>query len=313
MPHSQSACLMTVTGPIPPQDSGSFLPHEHIMSTFGADSARYPQYDLDALFTATLPYLEQLKALGCWGLADCTAAYFGRHPELLRRISQQTGMHILTNTGYYAAADDRYVPVHAYTESAEEIAARWTYEWHYGIDGTDIYPGFIKTAVDEGALSEIDRKLLIAAVLTHRQTGLTIQTHTGANIAAAVEMLAILSHLGVHPSAWIWVHAHAVQDLHPLFSAAWQGAWISLDGLNESSAAHILSILTAFKQRGWLERILLSHDGDSYCNGDFRSYDYLFKTFIPTLTAQGFSAADLHQLTVENPRRAFTVGVKSLA
>ena len=42
--------VMTVTGAIDPQAMGFTLPHEHVMSTFGAESARYPYYDVDALF-----------------------------------------------------------------------------------------------------------------------------------------------------------------------------------------------------------------------------------------------------------------------
>ena len=37
-------------------------------------------------------------------------------------------------------------------------------------------------------------------------------------------------------------------------------------------------------------------------------YSYLLRTFIPTLEAEGFTAADVHQLIVDNPRRALTGG-----
>ncbi len=299
--------LMTVRGAVPAEALGLALPHEHIMSTFGAEPVRYPHYPMDDLLGAVLPYLQKVKALGCRAILDCTAAYFGRHPELLRDISVQSGLHILTNTGYYAAANDRYVPAHAHTESAEQIAERWTWEWTHGIDGTDIRPGFIKTAVDEGPLSEIDRKLLQAAVLTHRQTGLTIQTHTGDNPGAARDVLIMLQHSGVHPAAWVWVHAHAVKDISILLDAAAQGAWISLDGLNQDSAGHILSVMRAFQQRGLLQQVLLSHDGDLYCAGDFRPFDYLLTAFLPSLADKGFSQDEIELVTRSNPARAFVV------
>jgi phosphotriesterase-related protein len=60
-----------------------------------------------------VPILKRVKDLGCRALFDCTAAYFGRDVRLLRKVSEQTGLHIITNTGYYGAADDRYVPPHA--------------------------------------------------------------------------------------------------------------------------------------------------------------------------------------------------------
>jgi phosphotriesterase-related protein len=300
--------IMTVLGPIEPGVLGLCLPHEHVMSTFGAESARYPHYDQGALFAAVLPYLQQIKGYGCRALADCTATHFGRHPEFLRSIARQSGLHILTNTGYYAAAGDRYVPALAYEESADQIAARWVRELVYSIDDTGVRPGFIKTAVDEGPLSEIDRKLVRAAASAHRQSGLAIQTHTGANWGAVQEILAILATEGLHPSAWIWVHAHQEPDADHLLAAAAQGAWISLDGLNAESSDHILTLLHALRSSGHLNQVLLSHDGDSYFGeGDFRPYDYLFTTFIPRLEAANFSPAEIQQMMAVNPRGAFTL------
>ena len=43
-----------------------------------------------------------LKVFGVQTICECTGAYFGRRVDLLRRISRETGMQILTNTGYLA-------------------------------------------------------------------------------------------------------------------------------------------------------------------------------------------------------------------
>lgn len=303
--------IVTVTGPIEPEQMGCVLPHEHIMSTFGAESARYPFYDPDKLLDAVLPYLERIQEYGCQTIVDCTATHFGRHPELLRSIAQQSGLFILTNTGYYGAAEDRYVPGHAFDESALQISARWVREFVYGIDDTGVHPGFIKTAVDPGLLSEIDRKLIEAAGHTHLQTGLTIQTHTGDNLSAAQEIIAMLQNLGIHPSAWIWTHAHQAPDAAPLIEAAQEGAWLSLDGINAENCDHILQLATQIKRGGYLANLLLSHDGDSYFGeGEFRPYHYLFTDFIPQLVKNGFSKDEIWQMMVDNPRRAFTIQIR---
>jgi predicted metal-dependent phosphotriesterase family hydrolase len=303
--------IITVTGPIDPEQMGCALPHEHIMSTFGAESARYPYYDLEQVLAAVLPYLERIRGFGCQTIVDCTAAYFGRHPELLRRIAMKSGLAILTNTGYYGAAEDRYVPVHAFAESVAQISARWVREFVFSIDDTGIYPGFIKTAVDEGPLSEIDRKLIFAAGHTHLQTGLTIQTHTGANVTAAQDIIKILQGLGVHPGAWIWTHAHQAPSTAPLIAAAQAGAWLSLDGINAENCDHILQLAVELKQNGYLANLLLSHDGDSYFGeGEFRPYHYLFTDFIPLLIKNGFNKDEIWQMMVDNPRRAFTIQIR---
>lgn len=299
--------IMTVTGPISPVEAGTFLPHEHIMSCFGMEPAETPEYPVDELLAQVLPYLEKVKDLGLRTLADCTTAYFGRDPLLLRRISEESGIRLITNTGYYGAANGRYIPAHAYTESAEQIAARWTREWQDGIGDTGIRPGFIKTAVGDGPLSQINRKLIRAAILTHLQTGLTIQTHLGDNATAADEILDMFDAEEADPGAWIWVHAHSMTNPNPLLKAASRGAWISLDGLSPEMAPRILNYLKVFKNTNLLGQTLLSHDGDLFCQGNFRPFEFLFTTFIPTLTRRGFNEAEVRTITVENPAIAFTI------
>jgi predicted metal-dependent phosphotriesterase family hydrolase len=303
-----AAHIMTVTGPVAPDQLGLTLPHEHIMSRFGAPAARYPDYPLERLLAQVLPYLSQLKALGVRAIADCTTAFFGRHPELLKRISEESGLLLLTNTGYYGARKNRYVPAHAFQETAEQVAARWIHEWKDSIDETGIRPGFIKIAVEEEPLSEMEIKLVQAAILTHQQTGLVIQTHTGDNTAGASEILKMIARAGAQPSGWIWVHAHAVPEVQPLLEAASRGAWISLDGLSPERSQHILELLQALRSAGYLGQVLLSHDGDSFTIEDgLRPYNYLLTDFILLLQQKGFSNPEIEQLTVINPATIFTV------
>lgn len=294
------------------EEMGLTLHHEHVMSTFGAELARYPAYDRQKLFEGVTPYLRYLTGLGVRTLVDCTAAYFGRHPEYLRQFAVDSGLNLLTNTGYYGAANDRYVPPHAFRETADQIAQRWTREWCESIDETGIYPGFIKTAVDEGPLSEIDRKLILAAARTHLKTGLTIQTHTGDNLPAVQSILEILSQEKVHPSAWIWIHAHNLPDIDPALHAAQLGAWISFDGLSQATAPHILDLILGMQAHGFLGQVLLSHDGDTYMNGQSRPYHYLLTDFIPALKANGLSQEVIQQMVVANPARAYTVKVREI-
>lgn len=305
--------IMTVTGPIAPEEAGTILPHEHVIDRFGEPPARRPDYDLAQLFEAVVPRLEHVRALGCGTIVDCTAAYFGRDPLILKQLAELTGLHLVTNTGYYGAAEDRYLPQHAYDETADQLAARWIREWTEGVDGTGIRPGFIKTAVDPGPLSDVERKLIRAAARTHRESGLAMAVHTSENVTAAREQMDIIRDEGVAPEAWIWVHAHNVEDPNALAEAGERGAWLSFDGLQPDTVERHFALVQDMKQRGLLERVLLSHDGTSFPPEDVepRPYDTLFETFIPKLKASGFSDAEVRTLTVDNPRRAFTVSVRT--
>jgi len=304
--------IMTVTGSMSMGQMGFTLPHEHIMSLFGGPIAQHAQYDQEKLFGVVIPYLKKLKTLGLSTLCECTTAYFGRRADLLKTISQETGIHILTNTGYYGAANDRYVPNHAKTDTVDQLTQKWLSEWEDGIENTGIRPGFIKIGVDSGNLSATDAKLIRAAAQTHLHTGLVIAAHTSGSVEAALDQLNILKEENVHPSAWIWVHAHNVKDNEVLLRAAQAGAWIELDGIREDTIDQHLEQVAFLKKHGHINQVLLSHDGNSFRYGDrpFKPYESIFTHFVPRLKEAGYTSKEIIQLTIVNPRQAFVIDIR---
>lgn len=312
MAAAQPGVVMTVSGPIPANELGLTLTHEHVMVDFiGAAGVGPDRYDRQSVFDKVLPHLVQLRNLGGRSLVEATPGYLGRDPILLRDLSQASGLHILTNTGYYGARQDQHIPEHAFSDTAGDLASRWIQEWENGIDDTGIRPGFIKIGVDEGPLSEMDRKLIRAAARTHAATGLTIAAHTGP-ATGAFEQIEVLLEENVSPGAWIWIHAQAESnpDIHA--RAAEQGAWISLDGLGPDNVGSYIESITALKERDMLDHLLVSHDAGWYHVGEpeggtFRSFDTLHMRLIPTLVQAGFTDEEIHRLFVINPAEAFAV------
>lgn len=308
--------IMTVRGPIPPDRFGSALCHEHVLVDFiGADRVSPARYDANEAYDVAHPYLRAVRDLGCRGFVECTPAYLGRDPRLLQRLASAADLHIVTNTGYYGAAKDQYIPRHAYDESADRLADRWTGEWRDGIEGTGIRPGFIKTGVDAGPLSDIDRKLVRAAALTHVRTGLPIASHTG-NTRAALEQMEVLSAERVPASAFIWVHAQNDWDLESRIEAAAKGAWIELDNVADDTLAVNVDRASAMKARGQLGRLLVSHDAGWYRPGEprggrFRGFDAIYTALVPALGRAGWTPDDISRLLVANPAAAFTVRART--
>lgn len=299
----------TVSGAVSADRLGVTLMHEHVLVDFiGADRVSPARYDADQAFTAVLPHLRQLRALGCDTLVECTPAYLGRDPGLLKRLSEASGIAILSNTGYYGAAKDKHLPAHAFTETPGQLAARWIREWERGIDGTTVKPAFMKIGVDEGPLSDVDRKLVHAAAITHRETGLPIASHTPTG-AAALEQLDVLDRASVPLSAFVWVHAQSERDHTFHTRAATRGAWVEFDGISPASVARHVDLVRQMKDERLLGRVLVSHDAGWYRvgepgGGEFRPFDTLFTTFLPALRSAGLDEADIRQLLVTNPRAA---------
>ena len=147
---SRDPFIQTVLGPIPPEKLGPTLAHEHVICDFvGAAETGRHRWQVDEVVRVMRPYLEQLKTRNFNGFIDCTPAYIGRDPRVLKQLAEQTGLHLVTNTGYYGGAGDKFVPKHAYDETPDQLADRWVREWERGIEDTSVRPGFLKIGVDE--------------------------------------------------------------------------------------------------------------------------------------------------------------------
>jgi phosphotriesterase-related protein len=163
-----------------------------------------------------------------------------------------------------------------------------------------VKPRFIKIGVNKGPLHALDRKLVEAAVLTSKATGLTIACHTGDG-AAALEQLAMMPK----PAKWIWVHAQNERDLAIHERVARAGGWVEFDGISPRSLDRHLEAVRFMAGKGLLHRTLISQDAGWYHvgepkGGDYRGYSYLYTDFLPKL-----EPAWREQLMWTNPRRAF--------
>jgi predicted metal-dependent phosphotriesterase family hydrolase len=329
---SKERKIQTVRGRIKPSEFGFALVHEHILIDFiGADKISPDRYDAQDVFNVMLPKLMQARQRGITGFVECTPAYFGRDVRLLRRLADAADMHILTNTGYYGARNDKFVPTHAYTDSVDQLAGRWISEFEKGIDGTDIRPGFMKIGVDSISrltsdvnygLSDIDAKLVRAAARAHKHTGLPIAAHTGQG-AAALAQLAIFEEEGIDLSAVIMVHADFEPDQSYDMTVTGRGAWLEFDGITPKPrglgwpSKYYAERIKAASQ--YEDKILLSMDSGWYWvgkagdwagevgGGIVRDYNYLPDVFLPALRKDGISEQMIHQLTVSNPANAFSI------
>ncbi len=306
--------VITVTGEIRPDQLGLTLSHEHVLVDFiGAGLSEPPRYNADEAFNVILPYMQEIKNLGVSTFVECTPKYLGRDPLLLKRLSEETGIHFITNTGFYGAVGNKFIPEPVMNMPAEAISAFWIAEFQQGINGTGVRPGFIKIGVERGELSDFHRTLVRAAALAHKATGLTIKSHTGKALPA-FQQLEILRNEGVKADAFIWTHAHNEKVLENHVEAAKMGAWISLDGFwgGSEKAAEITEMVVNLKRHNCLHRILLSQDAGWYdpdkpAGENYQPHTPLFRELIPALNEAGITDADLNTILAKNPGKAFTV------
>jgi len=282
----------------------TILVHEHVMVDFrGADQPHPGPYDPDVVFNIAKPKLDEIYKLGCRRFQDATPNFIGRNPKLLRRLADATGLDIWTNTGLYAARDHQFLPAYARTESAEEIARRWINETRRGIDSEK--PRFIKVGVNRAPLDDLDRKIVQAAAICSKETGLTFASHTAGGGLAAVEQLDIVVAAKCDPGRFVWVHAHNEKDHSFHEKIARAGAWVEFDGIGPKSLDWHVACVRHMASRGLLSRVLVSQDAGYYRvgepgGGNFRPYALIYTEFLPKLDIE-----TARILMVANPVHAY--------
>ena len=286
------------------------LIHEHVIVDFiGAAQWKPGRYDPAQVFAAALPHLKDLYAAGCRAMVEATPEHIGRDAALLGRLADASGIDIIPVTGIYGAGNQKFIPDFARTETAGQLAARWQREAGSGIGEAGIRPGLIKTGVNNAPLPEIERKLVLAAALAHKATGLTVASHTSTG-KAALEQLDIFAAAGAPPQAFIWVHAQNEKDHALHLRVARAGAWVEFDGIRENTLDWHLECVRTMKDAGLIGRTLISQDSGWYHVGEpgggaYRGYTLLFREFVPRLKAAGL-AADVDRLLIENPARVLS-------
>ena len=111
--------INTVTGSIPIDSMGITLVHEHMLVDFiGADSVSPTRYSQDEVIAKVLPYLLEVKKYGVKTIFDCTPSYLAKDPDLLKKLSEQSGIQLVTNTGLYGTQNEKFLPEYAFTETA---------------------------------------------------------------------------------------------------------------------------------------------------------------------------------------------------
>lgn len=326
---SSAGKVMTVRGPVDARELGITLAHEHLFADLRpyTEQASTPlPSDLDAVVEVMLPYLKEIRRLGCRSLVDCTATTLGRLPALIRRLSEASDLHMLTVTGAYLAAGGRFIPPYVQDETEGQLAARWIGEWNDGIGDTGVRPGLIKLGIEGDPLTDLERKVLRAAARTHLASGLAIAVHTGPwsevepgrNARCALSQLQLLEATGVDASAWIWVHAQNEVQGSQHVLAARRGGWVSFDGYRPGQEEAYIAMIERMRQAKLLDRVLVSQDAGWYNagqprGGEIKPYAPILTTLLPALRRHGLGEDEIRTLFTDNPARAFAVRVRARA
>jgi phosphotriesterase-related protein len=298
--------LQTVLGPVDASDLGLILPHEHLFIG-GPPSAAV---DVDDVRRLMGPHLERACEAGVTALIECTPTGM-QNPRVLVALAEAFPIAIVMPVGLYK----HNFPDDKLAMSEAEITDWMVSEIREGIDGSGVRAGFIKMAVTDEGITDIEARNLRAAARAARETGVIVASHTSGPLSGkhALEQMDILASQGLPGEQFNWVHAqHAGVETHR--RAAARGACVGFDGMDPSQEQHYVTLVLDALDAGLEEHILLSHDAGWYRGGEpdggasqVRGFTYLVDGFLPRLRREGVSEELITLMTQTNPKLAFRV------
>src|SRR5690625_2267629 len=151
--------IQTVTGKITKKELGICAAHEHL----SIDLSRIKN-DPDTILDDEQGVLEELKHFkksGGHSMVELTNDGMGRDVQMLQRLSEKTGIHIISCTGFYK---DPFIPEFAKHWDRDQFAAHFIKESNEGIWDTGILPGVIgEVGTSLNEIKPIERELIIGA------------------------------------------------------------------------------------------------------------------------------------------------------
>lgn len=300
--------IMTVTGPIAPEQLGLSAPHEHVISN------ALLEYRVSGGILNDRPLaIEELGRFvraGGSTLVEVTSTEIGRDPPALREIAEATGLNLVMGCGHYR---DPYLDRDWFDRmSTDDIASEMIAEINDGVEKTGIRPGIIgEIGADKWYISAAEERSFRAAARAHSQTGLTITTHA-ARWPIGLLQLDILLSEGVHPSRIIIGHADTVPSIEYHLEVVRRGAYIEFDGFGtEPPYETQRSVKSIYRlvSDGFASQILLSQDvfqkSQLHAYGG-NGYDYILTHAIEDLDRAGVRASVANQMMTDNVRAALT-------
>ena len=312
--------IQTVLGPVAPADLGLCLPHEHVWCDqrlaprshlFGATRSTdtYMRLDDEPAMVAELCAFAEA---GGGTVVDVTCDGWGRDLDVLARLSEASGVHLIATAGYYI---EPCIPWYVDAMDANALADHVARELVEGVGGRRC--GLVKSAIHRARVEGVELKVLRAVARAQKRTGVAITTHTTGGRRQEVpggtvgpQQLEVLLHEGVAPHRLIVGHVDERPDVDVLDALARQGCYVQFDVIGKQHwllDATRADLIVELVRRGHQERLLLSHDrnrGHEMRYGGGTGYRHLIDDFLPRLRASGLDDATLHVVTVANPARA---------
>lgn len=333
--------IMTVLGPIAPDELGLTLAHEHLVFDLRclweqppperahlADAEPTPEnreeLARDLYHSRTnlhhddtnlaVTEVKRFRAAGGTAIVDLTTIGLAPNPNALRDIAAATGVHVVAGAGYYRR---KCLPVDVDDRSIDELANELEGWVTAGMYGTTVRAGILGELGTSTPIHPFEERQLRAAARVQRATGVAINVHPAIWAHEHLRVLDILEDAGADLARVAL--SHCDQLVEPDWHARIAERGVTLcfdtfgaeftydsDGSREPTDAERIDCLRRLLDAGRASQLLLSHDICSrlqLAHYGGPGYVHVPGTIVPRLRDEGVSAAEINQMLVSNPGR----------
>lgn len=314
----------TVRGPIPLDDLGVTLMHEHVFVRTPDSQTNWPgEWDEEAAVADAIKRLRAVRDAGVGTIVDPTVDGLGRDVRRIARINAEVDLHIVVATGVYTYGDVPHFFTYrgpgAFPGLPDPMVDLFVRDVREGIQGTGIKAAFFKCAIDHHGLATGVERVLRAVGAAHRETGAPIMVHTHPGTQTGWEVARVLAEEEVPASRVLLAHSGDSTDADHLTGLAEAGFLLGMDRfgidiLPGQSFEERVGIVAEMCRRGFAEQMVLSQDASCYIDWfppDVSEllprwhYLHVVQDVVPALRERGVGEAQLDAMLIGNPRRFF--------
>ena len=257
------------------------------------------------------------KRAGGDTVVDASLPGIGRDPAALKRIAEKTGLNIIMGTGFYVGQTH---PEALAQMTDRQVADLMVKELVEGADDTDICAGYIGEIGISEIFDDKERKVLRAAAIAQKDTGVAINVHINPWTTNGLEAADILLDAGVAPDRICISHIDVEDREDYVYALLKKGVYVEFDNFGKEYYirrevrnpgyglfVHDTDRVTFLKKLiddGYLRQILLSCDlclkNLMHCYGGW-GYDHVLTNIVPMMEDEGITNEQIHTLLVENP------------
>ncbi|WP_067673603.1 phosphotriesterase family protein [Nocardia miyunensis] len=320
--------VQTVRGPVPAEQLGNTLMHEHVFVLGEEIRQNYPDFpdrwDEDLRVVDAVEKLRQCASRGIATILDPTVIGLGRYIPRVQRINEQVDINIIVATGIYTYNEVpfqfHYTGPGLLFDTPEPMVELFVRDIREGIADTGVKAAFLKCAIEEPGLTPGVERVMRAVGQAQVETGAPITVHTNPHTRSGLVAQKVLAEEGVDLTKVVIGHSGDSTELDYLCELADAGSYLGMDRFG-------LDVLLPFERRvdtvvelvrrGYADRMVLAHD--AACFIDWLSaegkaaalpnwiYTHISDDVLPALRERGVTDEQIATMLADNPRRYFSV------